>query len=180
MPSYGEQPHCMAVSDLKSTGVWEKCDRCRGKRGQIWVWDANEGFWQRQYNHCPPQVLHHVKYTGLGDKEEQRPGSSVQCHTGTTSFINTSNETEPPLGGEISPACSLAAAWPCDAHNQKQPLPAANEFHTAPPSRQIAFIDRIGRWDIALPLFDVSYVSLPKGLWPEQPGGAADTSAHGH
>lgn len=177
MFSYREKPYCMAVLDLKSTGVWEKCDRCRGKRGQIWLWDANEGYWQRLYNHWAPQVLHHDKYTGLGDKEEQRAGSSVKCYTGTASFITASEGTEPPLWGEIAPACSLAAA---DAHNQNQPLSTAIEFHTPPASREIAFIDRIGQWEIALPSLNVSYVILPKGLCPEQPEGAADTSAHGH
>lgn len=38
----------------------------------------------------------------------------------------------PAARGKTSPACSLAAACPCDAHNQNEPLFAAIVFHRAP------------------------------------------------
>lgn len=60
----------------------------------------------------------------------------MKCYTGTTtSFITSSEGTEPSLRGEISPACSLAA-WLCDAHNQNQPLSQQSSFtHPHPPGK---------------------------------------------
>lgn len=76
---------------------------------------------------------------------------------------------------------NISSLQPCCVwYNQNQPLSAAIEFGTAPPCREIASIDRIGGWEIALPPLDVTHVSLPEGLRPEQPGASADTPAHGH
>lgn len=72
-------------------------------------------------------------------------------------------------GKHLHPAALLLLAHVM--HTIKTSLVCSNHVL---PSRGFASIDRIGLWEIALPSFDVLYISLSKRFWPQQPEGAAD------